>query len=342
MTLPRRLPPDFSVNAGYPLFAFDATQDRGWVLHFDRDDYRRASFLDQRALQHRQIPGWEVSRAEVEAALSPPVSTMPIHWLFHIGHCGSTLLSRILDLAPGVLGLREPLPLLTLAQASGDPATAAWFPPTLRLLARGFDDTRAVVIKPTSVVTTLASQLLESHAGQACLLWVDLQTWLATMLRDASLRKSALSTEPLRLIALVDAALPPAAGDGERLARLWLGEQLRWRQLALAIDSQNAQRLIDLDFAAVLGDPAATSARLLAHFGLQAPPDWAQRIEASGLLTRYAKDEAQDFDALTRQRELAAAQALHHDTIAAGIAWAERAIAMLGTDELIPRLRPRT
>lgn len=340
MTPPRRLPPDFSVNAGYPLFAFDVADDRGWVLHFEPDDYRRASFLDQRALHHRQIPGWEVSRAELEAALDGPMPAAPVvrpvHWLFHIGHCGSTLLSRILDLAPGVLGLREPLPLLALAQAP-DGAAAAWFAPTLRLLARGFDDTHAVVVKPTSVVTTLAPLLLDGHAGQACLLWVDLQTWLATLLRDPSLRENTLSAEPLRMASLA-AALPSTAGDGERLARLWLVEQLRWRRLAA--DPQTGPRLLDLDFATLLDDPAATSARLLTHFGLQASPDWAQRIEASGLLTRYAKDEAQQFDALTRQRELAASEALHHDAIAAAVAWAERAIALTGAGDLFPRLRP--
>lgn len=342
MSRPSRLPPDFSVSAEFFLFAFDAAQDRGWVLHFDREDYRRASFLDQRALHHRQIAGWEVPRAELESALGGPAPAVsagtPAHWLFHIGHCGSTLLSRVLDLAPGVLGLREPLPLLALAQAPGDPSTAAWFAPTLRLLARGFDDTTAVIVKPTSVVTTLASRLLEGRSGHACLLWVDLRTWLATMLRDASVRESALSTEPVRLAGLpVD--MPAAAGDGERLARLWCGEQLRWR--TLGADPGLRPRLIDIDFASVLADPAAASARLLAHFGLPVPTDWARRIEASGLLGRYAKDEAQDFDADVRQRELAAAAAVHRDDIAAGIAWAERALATADATALLPRLHPR-
>ncbi|MFD0739042.1 hypothetical protein ACFQZQ_07085 [Lysobacter koreensis] len=337
MNRPSRLPPHFSASAEFFLFAFDPAQDRAWVLHFDREDYRRASFLDQRALHHRQIPGWEMPRAELEAALGRPASAPPVHWLFHIGHCGSTLLSRILDLAPGVLGLREPLPLLALAQ-SGE-GVAGWFEPTLRLLARGFDDTQAVVVKPTSLVTTLAGPVLDRLPGQACLLWVDLQTWLATMLRDAGLCENALASEPLRLAALAEAGWPPAAGNGERLARLWLGEQLRWRQLAR--DPDKARRLLDLDFATVLDDPAATSARLLAHFGLQAPPDWAQRITASGLLTHYAKDGTQDFDAHTRRHELDAAAAAHRDAIAGGMIWAERAITLLGAGELTPRLRPR-
>ena len=71
MTPPRRLPSDFSRNAAYPLFAFDPVQDRAWVLHFEPEDYRRASFLDRRAVQHREIAGWVLSRAELDAALDP-------------------------------------------------------------------------------------------------------------------------------------------------------------------------------------------------------------------------------------------------------------------------------
>ena len=142
MTAPRRLPPDFSRSAAYPLFAFDPAENRAWVLHFDADDYRRASFLDQRSLGRRDVSGWTVDRAELEAALISPAPLREVHWLFHIGHCGSSLVSRLLDLVPGVLGLREPLPLLALAHGREDPVVAAWEAPVLKLLARGFVDSR--------------------------------------------------------------------------------------------------------------------------------------------------------------------------------------------------------
>ena len=43
-------------------------------------------------------------------------STIPIHFIFHSGHVGSTLLSRLLEEVPSQLGLREPLPLRSLAE----------------------------------------------------------------------------------------------------------------------------------------------------------------------------------------------------------------------------------
>lgn len=130
--------------------------------------------------------------------MEPAAPRAPLHWLFHIGHCGSTLVSRLLDLVPGILGLREPLPLLTLAHGRTDPAVAAWQPRVRALLARGFPDTAAVVVKPTSLVATIAHQLVPG-AGRACLLWVDLETWLTTMLRDGALLAATLATEALRL-----------------------------------------------------------------------------------------------------------------------------------------------
>ncbi|MDQ8050997.1 hypothetical protein [Luteibacter sp.] len=318
------------------MFAFDPVQERAWVLHFEPGDYLRASFLDHRATQHREISGWVLSRAELDAAMAGETGRRPLHWLFHIGHCGSSLVSRMLDLIPGVLGLREPLPLLALAHGRGDPATESWRTPLVSLLARGFPDTRAVVVKPTSVVTTLAPRLL-ADGGRGCLLWVDLQTWLATMLRDNELTSAVLDTEHLRLASLeLDL---PATSDGERVARAWLAEQLRWQHLAA--DPEHAPRLLDLDFATFLADPAASSACLAAHFGLEVPAGWARMIKDSGLLGRYAKDESVQFDAGERERELAAAAANHAGAIAAGIAWAERAIAQAGTHHLQERLRPR-
>ena len=337
MSPPRRLPPDFSRSAAYPLFAFDPAQNQGWVLHFDADDYRRASFLDQRSLGRRDVSGWTVDRAELEAALISPAPLREVHWLFHIGHCGSSLVSRLLDLIPGVLGLREPLPLLALAHGREDPAVAPWEAPVLALLARGFIDSRAVIVKPTSVVTTIADRLLP-NTGRACMLWVDLQTWLATMLRDAQLIEGALSTEPLRLAR--QSALPPAQTNGARLARAWLIEQLRWR--GLAADPALAGRLVDLDFADVLRDPAPAVARLAAHYGLDVPEDWAERIKASELLSRYAKDGDAHFDANARRRELAAAAQAHADGIADGMQWAQAALDTLDDGAaLAARLRPR-
>lgn len=335
MPAPSRFPADFSVSAAYPLFDYDPQQDRGWILHFTPQDYRRASFLDERALGHRQVPGWTLDRSELPGLLPDSPTRPALHWLFHIGHCGSTLTSRLLDLVPGVLGLREPLPLLRLA-GSPPAAQSPWFTPILRMLARRFPDTQAVIVKPTSVVTASARSLLDHSVGRACLLWVDLQTWLASVLRDTELRESILATEHSRRAQIPVARA--AVAESERLARIWLAEQLRWRMLVAETD--DAGRLIDLDFSTILRSPADAVSMLARHYGLAVPTDLAQRIESSGVLHRYAKDERHVFDAETRHSEIGEANRRHHDDIQRGLSWAEEALAANVHPELAARLRP--
>lgn len=335
MKTSRRLPSDFSLNAAYPLYAIDPAQDRAWVLHFDREDYRRATFLDQRALQHRAVSGWTVTAEELAEAAQPAPPMARLHWLFHIGHCGSTLASRLLDLIPGTLGLREPLPLLVLAHERQRPDAGAWLESARPLLARGFADTQAVVVKPTSVVTTLADQLLPD-TGSACLLWVDLQTWLATMLREEGLAEAPLATEGLRLQDVQVSA--PATGRSERLARLWLAEQRRWSRLKQ--HPSFSSRLFDMNFAEVLADPAGALQTLAGRFGLRVPADLDARIAGSRILQRYAKDPSQPFEAHNRDRELTHALERNRAEIEEGVRWASQEFRRGGELELESKLRP--
>ena len=94
----------------------------------------------------------------------------PLHFIFHTGHVGSTLVSRLLDETGVVLSLREPLPLRTLADAHdvlGRPDSLlsdAQFQLVLgvfmRLWARGYDSTRGIVVKATSSAGRLAVPIL--------------------------------------------------------------------------------------------------------------------------------------------------------------------------------------
>jgi len=92
--------------AYYPV-TFDTVQDRVLLTRMSEADYRVSSFLDERMLASGMGAVW-VPEAELAIA-SRQVKAHPLHFIFHSGHVGSTLLSRLLDELPGVLGLREPL-----------------------------------------------------------------------------------------------------------------------------------------------------------------------------------------------------------------------------------------
>jgi hypothetical protein len=111
----------------------------------------------------------------VEAAGQLVDGMRPLHCIFHTGHVGSTLVSRLLDETGQVLSLREPLPLRTLAEAHdvlhapesllGPQPFDRWLETRLRLWGRGYAATRAVVVKATSSAARLAPVLLERSAG---------------------------------------------------------------------------------------------------------------------------------------------------------------------------------
>ena len=92
------------------------------LLQLTEAVYRQASFLDQRVepLASARI---DVRLSDLETTLAAPGSdegmvSPSANFIFHHGHCGSTLLSRALAATDRVLPLREPLTLRRLASNS--------------------------------------------------------------------------------------------------------------------------------------------------------------------------------------------------------------------------------
>ena len=94
----------------------DLARDAALLVQLGESVYRTASFLDDRILTSDVKGSW-VSLGSVLDAAQAIGERKPLHFIFHTGHVGSTLLSRLLDESGCVLSLREPLPLRTLADA---------------------------------------------------------------------------------------------------------------------------------------------------------------------------------------------------------------------------------
>lgn len=140
----------------FPIDLQPAT-DTAALLQLSRVDYEKASFLDTR-LDRRPValPPF----AELEAAAHGlPVAC---DYIFHIGHVGSTLLSRLLGTHPRVFSLREPLALRTFAQAHADPAPwtnaelARRMAVFLALYSRPWTADQRALVKATSLVGEIA------------------------------------------------------------------------------------------------------------------------------------------------------------------------------------------
>ena len=299
---------------------YDAASDALFFQPMDETAYRAASFLDDRILAAGE---WRTAAA-VEQAMAQAQAARPLHLIFHTGHVGSTLLSRLVDETGVVLGLREPLPLRTLAEMhdAHSPAFAPRLGLFLKLWRRGFAGTHSVVLKATSTGGRLAPELLAaSPLSKAVYLNLRAEPYLATLLAGANAMIDLRGFEAERSARLRALVATPwtAQSIGELAAMSWLAESLT---RARALERCGA-RILPLDFEAMLRDLDATVATVLRHFDIPAPPGFA--AGRSPVLTRYSKAPQQfEYSPHVRAQLLAQARREHAGEIRKGLAFLER------------------
>ncbi|HSC47927.1 MAG TPA: hypothetical protein VLG68_07565 [Gammaproteobacteria bacterium] len=311
----------------------DLVNRRGLVVRLSEAGFRRASFLDDRGLEPGTQGAWFplapiLERAAELATPPPPLA------IFHVSHCGSTLLSRLLAELPGCLPLREPLTFLTLAMERrelGRPAARldpeGWsklFAACLKFLSRAYRPDERVLIKATSACTNLAKPFLSHDAGgRALFLYTQLEPWLATMLGSEANRENGRAYAPAWLMDFH--AL--TGRDEPKLAELSDAEQftLNWLTGMLTAERARAEfpyRVRTLDFDAFLQDTAGGLTASGSFFGLDTSN--AAVVAAGPLMQRYAKNPSQIFDAGTRKVKLEEARRTQADELRAGLAFAEK------------------
>jgi len=328
---------------------------RGAVLAVEWNEagYRGASFLDDRILGPNVNGAW-LNGGAVANALAAHAATAaqavvpstaatisvrrPLHFIFHAGHVGSTLLSRLLDELPGsggpaVLGLREPLPLRTLAEAHdvlGRPdslLSSAQFGALLQMLVagwqRGYAQTQAVVLKATSSTTRVGPALLAAlPAARAVCLGLAPEPYLATLLagENAALDLRGHGPERMRrLQARTGSIATPlhAMSLGEQAALAWLAEAWSQRELA----QQAGARVLPVDFDQLLGNLEGTLVAVLQHLGLDTGA--APLLARSPVLTRYSKAMEHEYSPGLRQQVLAQARRDQAAELQRGLRWLE-------------------
>ncbi len=275
---------------------------RGLALAIDvgSESYRAASFLDDRMLTPTTRGSW-LPIARVSEAARRIADPRPLHFIFHTGHVGSTLVSRLLDETGAVLPIREPLPLRTLADAHdrlglpGAPMGDAPFHDALgmmlRLWSRGYDWTRAVVVKATSSAGRLAIPLLEMRPqARAICLNLGAEAYLATLLAGANSAQDLRGHGPGRLQRLAARTVVPL----RPLDEFSLGELAALGWLVETASQQDAlhrfpDRLLAIDFDDFLAQVAPWMERILAHLKLPRDAHYLAAIAASPVLRRYSK-----------------------------------------------------
>ncbi|HEX8572541.1 MAG TPA: hypothetical protein VF759_07310 [Allosphingosinicella sp.] len=335
--------PAASLNAGtlaatphwFP-HLLDPATERVLLVEKAEADYRDSAFLDERSLK----PG--AARHGVEwwhlAAAFPPAARRDAQYIFHIGHVGSTLISRLLGELPAILSLREPLILRTFAEMLGQrgQAEALWDPESIpgrldlltALLSRTFRREQRVLVKATSFVSEAAADLVPA-GSRALLLYARPERYIETILAGPNSRQELAMTARDRLKRLHRAAGAERwrlweLGEGERVAMAWAAEMASLVRAAQALPAGSAMWL---DFDDFLADPAASLGALADFFGVELDRAGAEHLAADPLMRRYSKAAEYEYSRELREQVLAEARRDQAGTIASGQRWLESAAA---------------
>lgn len=316
--------------------SLDLRTDSVSFVRLTEADYARASFLDGRILgplTAKQSYPW----AQVEATVPAINPGENCDFIFHIGHVGSTLLSRLLGRSKAILALREPLILRTFAQMAYGPdvGAPAWSPEEwerraavfLRLWSRTFREGQRTCIKATSFVSEIAASLLARPSRpKALLLSVRPEVYLATILGGPNSRQEARMLAPTRLARLqkragTDEWQRGTMSEGEIIAMSWTCEMA-----GLAAAAQVAPEQIRwIDFDRFLANPAEGLSNAMIHLHGRADGCEIRAMLSAQDLRRYAKAPEHAYDTRLRHAVLDQARREHGEEIRRGLAWLDRA-----------------
>jgi hypothetical protein len=308
----------------------DLARDQLLLVELSEAEIAAASFLDQRIMSATTRGGW-VTMAEAMAR-ADHAGPDDAHYIFHIGHVGSSLISRLLGLLPAVMALREPLVLRGIAEAvaKAGAVDAPWSPDTVdarvtvlrRLLARPFRTGQRTIIKATSFASDIADRLV-APGSRALFLYASPDRYFRTILAgENSRRELAMMTGPrlVRLARWID-PMPYrlwSLGLGEQVALGWATEM---RALSAAADALPDGAVMWLDFDDFLYDPLDALRRIATHFALSLDDSGARRLATDPLMGRYSKGPEHAYSADLRRQLLDQAGREHGEPLRRAHHW---------------------
>jgi hypothetical protein len=306
--------------------ALDAASGTVTLLRLSRGDYEGAAFLDSRIAagkNSRSLPFGELGAAVDASGLKESC-----HFVFHTGHVGSTLLSRLMGRNPALFSIREPEILRTLTTACEKQSRDVYLPTFLKLWSRTFEHGARAVLKTTSFVSEIAGELLSRpYAPRAIMMSVAPEIYLATILGGEYAPAEARALASFRLSRLNrrlhSSWLIERLSEGELVAMSWACEALSLFEAA----QPHRSRVLVLDFEEFLGRPQDTLGRAFEHFGVHPSRSEVDAILAGGDLRSYSKAPEYHYDSETRRAVLADARRERAEEIRRGLFWLERAAA---------------
>lgn len=307
----------------------DILSDQVLISQMSEAAYRQASFLDQRIITpelKRQPMPWST----VEAVTLPERASPS--YIFHIGHVGSTLISRLLGELLNSFALREPHILRSFAEISPlkNEPHSPWSPDTFRSrlntatkwLSRTYHPDQQVIIKASSFVSEIADDLIGETNNALCL-YVPFERYLETILAGEGSRQEALQLAGQRLIR-IHKRLGTYMADlwalslGQKIALGWLCEMLT---LMKASNTAGKEQIFWLNFDTFLAAPQESLGRIAHHFNLEANPNKLEALINGPIMSSYSKAPEHDYSPDLRAQLLAQARSQFAKEISETTEW---------------------
>jgi hypothetical protein len=300
-------------DATWLVQALDPSQGAARLVAMNPESYRAASFLDDRLLQ-TPVDSQIVSWTDIEPVVTDMRSDA--RWIFHIGHVGSTLVSRLLGELDGVLSIREPRLLRDLALTPTE-IRHRYIEPIPKLMSRTFSDTEVACVKATSFASEIAPNLVPPNE-RALFMYASPSNYIASILAGEN------SVEELRLLAGKRAQringrgiYLPAQNDAGHAAVAWATEMTA---LEAASDTMGDRKIKWVDFDAMLADMELALVHIGSFFRFNFEASAMQEIVGGPLMSRYSKSLEYEYSPNLRRELIGEAAERHAADIAAALA----------------------
>ncbi|HEY3815510.1 MAG TPA: hypothetical protein VGL66_20005 [Caulobacteraceae bacterium] len=318
----------------YP-HTWDIAQDQVLFVQMSPKDYTDAAFLDQRAINPKAKGQW-TPMSNVRAAVTEAKIPERLGFIFHTGHVGSTLISRLID-GTQLFCMREPTPLRVLSQVKAElPTPESLLTPAqykrelamfLELWSRTWTPEQMTVVKATSFASETAEDVVSRPGCKgALMLYATPKAYVSGILAGPNSRIEAKVLSPGRLRRL-NQRLGTAAfrlatmSEGARIAMGWASEMTA----LLAGSTAREDKVQWLDFDRFLSAPEPGLEVVLDVFGVKYPPEQITALIKGPIMRQYSKQPEHAYDAKLRREVLEQGASENQRDLAEAMAWLEGA-----------------
>lgn len=328
------------------MYAFGLSKSNEDVLlrTMQRHHFHQSTFLHS-LIQSEDDLVYSVPLAKVLEQLNTITSPQrPIHFIFHFAFCGSTLLSRCIDVPGKSLVFREPYLLHQLSDFARASQIALQYPMTqlmnlaMHTFQKTFASTEVPIVKATDSCAVLAARCLQFHPdSRGIVLYQPLPAFLLATLKTARRRNfirgmKARALDDLQSVGILLDEITTLS-DAEMTGLVWFSLMHKFTAL---LSRQDAS-IKSLNKAHLISQPAAVLSRVASLFQIDLQAQLIEKTVQEGAFTRNAKRPETPFQQETYNTSQRTFQETYADEIAEGIEWVTKLRARFPIENELPQ-----